>query len=149
RSQAGMLPGLTACLPAQQGGIPANGRGTWRQLQRKGLAGMAMVEIDIVLRQPVQPCAVSERDGNALARGPFRAGLVPLGGARRGQQRMRALADPDIDGKLVSCGDTTWWVQDDGMANLRSFRIQRLLHRKRAFVRTTHHDGAVFCTIKV
>ena len=97
-------------------------------------AHASLVEKDAFLRQPLDGGARARAQHDVLARN-MAVGAVPLGGAGRRQQGVRAVARRGVDGQPVAAHHAAGRMDDDGMADGVAFRIQRLLHAQGAAVR--------------
>jgi hypothetical protein len=72
-----------------------------------------------------------------------RAGAaVPLGGARRGDQRLRAGRSGDVHLQRVAAGDAARRMQQQRVAHRVAFGVERLLHTQRAAVLAPRQHGA-------
>jgi len=89
------------------------------------------VEHDGLLRQPL------ERSRNLEAQallGPGAGRAIPLARARRGKERVRALAGDGRELERVAACDARRRMHDDGVADAVAFGIEGLLHDERAVV---------------
>ncbi len=68
-------------------------------------------------------------------RGAPAAGAIPLRRARRRELRVRTRTDVDVEFEPVAADDAARRMHDDALADVRTFRVQRLLHDERSRVR--------------
>ncbi|EIF32759.1 hypothetical protein BCh11DRAFT_00493 [Burkholderia sp. Ch1-1] len=128
--QTPLGPPLPSGLPPKLSRIPPKSRRPIPKHQRKIQLRISLIKNNIILRQPVKfPPRADAHTDTLLRRAPIR--LVPLGRPRRGNHRMRARADINIDSKLIAARDSPRRMHDHRMTNAISFRIQRPLNPQR------------------
>ena len=108
--------------------------------------GQRAVEDDRLLRQPFDARAALHVERDVHAR-PRSARTVPFARARRRQQRVRALIEPNLDVELVAARDARRGMHDDRVADGIAFGIQRLLNDERSVVAALREHRALAATL--
>src|SRR5690606_27989076 len=70
-------------------------------------------------------------------------GAIPFGRAGAGQLRPGVSPDVGADIQTIATGNAARWMNDDVLADLRTFGIQMFLHPQRAFVPPLDRTRAV------
>nr|GEU28209.1 hypothetical protein [Tanacetum cinerariifolium] len=132
RDRAGVEDFARAAPPHAQD-LAADVGGAGCQLHVVVERDVGRVEKNGFLRQPFERRVFVHVQVHGLARA-LAVGLVPLGGAGRGDARVPVVAHADVDGQLVAAHYPARRMDDDGVAYLAVFRVQRFLHPQRAVV---------------
>src|SRR5215469_683718 len=122
-----MLPGR---LSSEYRDLPAHRGRSGVNLQPESRFHLGRVKEDVFLRQPIETRSLSEPDGNLLPALPSRR-LIPFGSRRGCDDRTAVSLELNLKGQFIAACDTARRVNNDRMTDLRTLRIERLLHSQR------------------
>src|SRR4051812_41631826 len=124
---------LARCSTPETYNFPANIRGTGLHIHPRMQRRSRMIEDNRFRRQPFQHSSGRDMYPHALFGGAaLRA--VPLARTRHRYERVAPCIELDVDIEAVIFDYPARRMQDQRMADRRSFRIQRFLYRQRSTV---------------
>ena len=118
---------------AQRDAVPAEHLGARRELEAHPVVGVRAGMHQRLERQPFEPAPAGHAGVDRL-RGARAAAAIEARRAGRGDERVGAVAEREVDGQRVAADDAAGRMHDHRVAHLGAFGKQALEHAQRAVV---------------